>query len=267
MKLPEMSFSVGFKKAWQPAILSAGLLMAWSFSAEQAAAQTQRATGSTGGSSAPRNSSGSSFGGSSAPGLSGSLSGTGGTGGGFGGSALSGIGAGMSSFGQQQATGAAAGGFVGQNFGTGQFVGQANAAGGAQNGQRNAQGGANRGAVDRNISQMLNGGGMGGNFNNGGGMGGGGTSQQIPIRPQQRIAFDFPKPPANQLLMSAQTRFAKLSARQPQLAGLGISVSTDGVATLTGQVASENQKKLAEQLLRLEPGIRNVQNELQFPTP
>ncbi len=228
------------------------------------AQQMNRSSGSTtGGSSAPRASQASGFGGSSMPGMGGgggstqSAAGTG-----FGSTPLTGIGAGLSAFGQQ---GTGTGGFVGQNFGATNFVGQANAANGQGQNQRGNQNNQ-RGGVDRAIQQQLNGGGFGGQ-NNFGGQNGGGASQQIVIRPQQRIAFDFPKPVANQIILNTQARFNKLAYKQPALAGVQIAMNADGVAVLTGNVVSEDQRRLAEQLVRLEPGVRNVQNNLATTAP
>jgi len=227
------------------------------------AQQMNRSSGGMSGSSmssgsmAPRTTQASGFGGSSMPGMGGSTQSAAGTG--FGSTPLTGIGAGLTSFGQD-ATGT--GGFVGQNFGTGNFVGQANAANGQgqglnQRGNQNNQ----RGGVNRAVQQQLNGGGFGGQ-NNFGGQNGGGASQQIVIRPQQRIAFDFPKPAADQIIGNTRTRFSKLASRQPALAGVGIAMNAEGVAVLTGSVVSEDQRRLAEQLVRLEPGVRNVENNL-----
>jgi osmotically-inducible protein OsmY len=47
-----------------------------------------------------------------------------------------------------------------------------------------------------------------------------------------------------------------------QIKGLNVQVDDQGLATLTGQVESEAARRLAENLIRLEPGIRAVRNEL-----
>ncbi|MCA9080559.1 MAG: BON domain-containing protein, partial [Planctomycetaceae bacterium] len=42
-------------------------------------------------------------------------------------------------------------------------------------------------------------------------------------------------------------------------------VNAEGQATLRGQVADEDQRKLAAAYVRLEPGVRSVVNELSVP--
>ena len=66
-----------------------------------------------------------------------------------------------------------------------------------------------------------------------------------------------------------QTDFRHRMTRLPNLRVLpeqvGIDIaptSTGSVATLTGTVATERERKIVEQLLRLEPGIDSVRNEL-----
>lgn len=255
-------------KFWGGAILAAAALQLAPGESGICHAQQQSGGGrssggsaSTGRSTAPSANSASAFGGNTLAG-SGLSSGGGqsAAGTGFGSTPLTGIGAGMSSFGQQSGTG----GFVGQNFGTGGFVGQANA---GQTGQGANQRGGNNGGggVNRAVQQQLNGGGNGGqNF---GGAGGGGAAQQITIRPQQRIAFDFPKPVADRIEVNTRMRFDKISLKRPQLTGIDIAVNDAGEAVLTGKVSSENHRKLAEQLVRLEPGVRSITNNLETVSP
>ena len=47
--------------------------------------------------------------------------------------------------------------------------------------------------------------------------------------------------------------------------GKGITVSVDnGVVVLRGKVADEHDRDLAEAMIRLNPGVYNVRNELQI---
>lgn len=78
-------------------------------------------------------------------------------------------------------------------------------------------------------------------------------------RPQQRIAFTYPKANLAASQITLGQRFKKIS----QVAGVETAISDEGVATLTGSVASDDSRKLAEALTRLEPGVRSVVNELQ----
>ena len=86
-------------------------------------------------------------------------------------------------------------------------------------------------------------------------------------RPQyvSRIAFDYSPIPTAQIENSLQTQFAHSyagAASLPSAANVKIVVDGD-VVTMTGEVRSTVEMRLAEALVRLEPGVRQVRNELQ----
>ena len=84
------------------------------------------------------------------------------------------------------------------------------------------------------------------------------------VRPQQRIAFTYPRVNLTQTQVDMGDRLGRLAKVQ----GGSTVVSDEGVATLTGRVASEDDKRLAEAMARLEPGVRSVKNDLVvMPTP
>jgi osmotically-inducible protein OsmY len=87
----------------------------------------------------------------------------------------------------------------------------------------------------------------------------------VPIRAQQRIAFEYPKITAPAMQTQAQVRFNKLTANSPAMRGVTLAAEDGGVVVLKGQVASESAAKLAEKLVRLEPGVKSVRSELTFP--
>ncbi len=207
--------------------------------------------------------SGGSFGGLSASG-GGSLGGmAGGMGGGmggvsgnnFGGSrAGSGFGAnaggaGMGMMGQGQ------NGFVGRNN-AGQFVGMNNMTGGMQgmNGNRQMLNGGNRNLGGLNGMQ---------NFNQN--MGSQAQSQPIPLRAQQRIAFEYPRATAPVVTTQVQARFNKLSVGNPAMKGVTFESGANGSVVLRGEVASQSAARIAEKLARLEPGVKSVRSELTYP--
>lgn len=86
-----------------------------------------------------------------------------------------------------------------------------------------------------------------------------GNSSIKRARPQQRIAFTYPKSRLAETQVVVGERIGRLTG----VHGVGTSISDQGVVTLTGSVGSEDTKKLAEALVRLEPGVRSVQNEIQ----
>lgn len=151
-------------------------------------------------------------------------------------------------------------GFIGANNSANNFIGgagQAQQGGarqtGAQNRGGNARGG-NNGA--QNLLNLL--GGMGGGA-------GGQTSTAPVIRPRQKVAFDFPAPPAERLQTAVTRQVSFVSKTRPQFKDIQVTAGAAGEIVLTGSVASERDSRLAAKLARLEPGVRNVRNELTFP--
>ena len=205
---------------------------------------------------------------------SGSATGSGGAGmfsrGGQGGTG--GFGSGSTRPGAAQAPGVGnvtpfSGGFVGASDNMGRFVGN------QQTGQQNAQtaaGGLNRlnvgnrnrgGDINNRLNQSgLNQGqfGQGGNQNR--------NQARMTVRPAQRIAFEYPQPERAEVRTSLQTQFRRLSDRRPQLANVSIALDGGSEAVLRGQVVSEDARKLAEAVARLEPGVRSVRNEITVRT-
>ena len=79
-------------------------------------------------------------------------------------------------------------------------------------------------------------------------------------QPTLEIGFDLPNRTAK--LSSELTRHLQASPANRQ--GSRIAVSVEGrTAILRGEVASESDRTLAEQLVLFEPGISTVQNDLQ----
>jgi osmotically-inducible protein OsmY len=60
-----------------------------------------------------------------------------------------------------------------------------------------------------------------------------------------------------------ETRLNKMTVLKGS--NVNLSVNPEGELVLKGKVASAEQAKLAENMARLEPGVRSVRNELTFP--
>ncbi len=99
------------------------------------------------------------------------------------------------------------------------------------------------------------------NVPTGGGGQGSGTPRRIPV--SLRIAFDYPQqrtttsmvlPPGPVLNRIAQTR--------PEFRHVSVSVAGNGIATLTGYTPDASSRMLAANLVRLQPGVRRVDNQL-----
>ena len=86
------------------------------------------------------------------------------------------------------------------------------------------------------------------------------------IRPQQKVSFDVPKIPYEELNTTLNSRFERVT-RQPALRGVTVDLDADGVVVLRGEVATPSQKQLAANMVRLEPGVKKVRNELTLIEP
>lgn len=98
----------------------------------------------------------------------------------------------------------------------------------------------------------------------------GGTSSRAMIRPSLRLGFSAVTRPATAVNNSIGRRLQKLSGRlsqltetRPAFAGVSVAVADGGTVVLTGSVDSASARRLAENLTRMEPGVRTVKNELQ----
>lgn len=184
--------------------------------------------------------------------------GSGGTGG-MGSGGMGGMGqGGMGGMGGQQQ------GFLGANNNPNQFLGRGNAqqqGGMGQNGMMNQFGnnGGNRGGNRGNNLNTMNS--MLGNS----GMNSGMNRQQPVIRPRQKVAFDYPAPKTDTLHVTLKSQLDRISLRHPGMTNVLVSSESNGELVLRGAVKSEADAKRAVNLVRLEPGVRSVRNELTFP--
>ncbi|WP_437190909.1 BON domain-containing protein [Planctomicrobium sp. SH527] len=146
-------------------------------------------------------------------------------------------------------------GALGATIGTSGFVGRgdnANRFVGSQNATSNAR----RGSAANQFSLLQN---LVGNneFNQNG--------ANVPaqnIIPQMRLGFDVETRVIPELRMSIQENLVKLPAIGPRADGVVAHADNAGIVTLSGQVHSEHDRKLIETLVRMEPGVRAVRNEL-----
>jgi hypothetical protein len=86
------------------------------------------------------------------------------------------------------------------------------------------------------------------------------ASQQI--RPQVKLGFSTPMMPIQALQSTVQARVINLPALGDRMSGVTALADAQGTVTLSGQVASEDDRKLTEILVRMEPGVRTVKNDL-----
>lgn len=87
----------------------------------------------------------------------------------------------------------------------------------------------------------------------------------VSVQPTLSLGFDYAGPVVPNLTTKLTTR---LKTSPVATATLPVQVQVlDGTATLTGTVASDHERALAEQLLALEPGVRRVDNQLSVAPP
>jgi hypothetical protein len=116
-------------------------------------------------------------------------------------------------------------------------------------------------------------GGMGGAFGGGlgglGGLFGGGNpfnrsqQQQQPekqIRTRLRASIQVARPPASQVESKIESRWSSLPSH-PRFRNVEIEMQ-GRTAILNGEVASQEDRRIAELLLRLEPGVQSIENQL-----
>ncbi len=135
-------------------------------------------------------------------------------------------------------------GFVGRGDNAGRLIGQQNASQQGGNTNRTFQGVNNNTA--RNANQ---------NFNAQG-------NTQNTIRPVVRVAFRHRLRTTAVLNTTVRTRFRRLAVRQPRFRGVTVAMVEGRNIVLRGTVDSDASKVLAENIARMEPGIRSVRNEL-----
>lgn len=96
---------------------------------------------------------------------------------------------------------------------------------------------------------------FGGGFNNGNNQ-----SSQPAIRTRLRSAVQVAARTPSVVQRSAMMRFRNLATR-PELRGVGVRME-GRKAILTGQVGSERDRRMSELLMQLEPGVREIDNQL-----
>ncbi len=92
----------------------------------------------------------------------------------------------------------------------------------------------------------------------------GGNQQQEtpPVRITLNVGFSYPPPNEARLGLAIQDRLSRvLKRRFPSVEVTGRTV------TLRGTVSTAHERELAEQLVRLEPGVSVVQNDLVVQAP
>ncbi|HVT28141.1 MAG TPA: BON domain-containing protein [Lacipirellulaceae bacterium] len=207
------------------------------------------------------------FGSSGFGGFGSSGFGSSGFGSGFGGGFGSGLGGGFgnSGFGNSGFGGAGFGNGFGNSFGSGQYGGGENFVGRSPYSMQNAFGQTSRGA-NQFFSQMGRAFGQGMRSSRRQSSTNHNTEQQAqPMRVEVHVAFNVPTPPPTQLTSTIQTRLTRILADH-KMSPAALRMEGD-TAVITGVAASENERDLIGQLIAIEPGVRDVRNEMTVTAP
>lgn len=146
-------------------------------------------------------------------------------------------------------------GFVGNSQNSGRFVGS------QFSGQQQVQGGGNSGRNTFGSSASRGRGNTGRRTTTTNQRGRNSNTKRV--RPRLRVAFITQPRSMTTVKASLDTRFSKLLSRRTELAGVSISVGkVAGHLVLAGKVPNESALKKAAALVRMEPGVRKVDNQL-----
>jgi osmotically-inducible protein OsmY len=198
------------------------------------------------GGTSPFGGSSSSMGGFGQTGMGGGMSSMGGQMGGFGQTGSMGFGG----------TGQSGSNFVGRNTGTNnQFVGRS-----GQTGQQTSRSTASRRSTTGRQFQSRNTSADDVNENVGGESSNSRTRRIVV--PRYQIDFAFEQPTDVEVSASLRTTLDRFAKSNADLGPIQFDVENGREVVLRGEVESEQARRLAENLIRLEPGIRNVRNEL-----
>ncbi|MFO0978804.1 MAG: BON domain-containing protein [Planctomycetaceae bacterium] len=91
-----------------------------------------------------------------------------------------------------------------------------------------------------------------------------GTPRQV--KTALRIGFSFPNATSAQasgnLAAANQANLSRYVTTRPEFTGINVNMTPEGVAVLTGSTDSVEASRLAANLLRLQPGVRRIDNQL-----
>ncbi|SFI45581.1 BON domain-containing protein [Planctomicrobium piriforme] len=93
------------------------------------------------------------------------------------------------------------------------------------------------------------------------------ATQVLRIRPVLKLGFQMQSIPSSTLQSTVQTRLVALPNLGPRAASVTALADENGQVTLSGLVQSEDDRRLVETLVRMEPGVRNVRNDLKVNEP
>ena len=86
------------------------------------------------------------------------------------------------------------------------------------------------------------------------------------IRTVLAISFNYPTASMAQqtgrLASANSLSLVRFSSTRPELSGINVSLTSQGTAILTGALPTVESRRLAANLIRLQPGVRKVENQI-----
>ena len=89
-----------------------------------------------------------------------------------------------------------------------------------------------------------------------------GTPRRIPVT--LRLGFEVPPPRAVTLPAGSGTYLQRFLWVRPGLSGVNFLLDNEGIAKLTGYVSEESNRRLAANLIRLQPGVTRIRNNIEI---
>ena len=88
------------------------------------------------------------------------------------------------------------------------------------------------------------------------------ASTKTSFQPQLRVAIPIDSKRLATTRATTQTRIGKIIGQKPKYQDVHLAIDDQGQATIAGTVSSEADMRLIEQLVRLEPSISLIKNDL-----
>jgi hypothetical protein len=86
------------------------------------------------------------------------------------------------------------------------------------------------------------------------------------IKTTLRVGFVFPSAPqlasVGRMANANVASMNRFVAQRPDLAGINVDLNSSGVAVLTGSAVTEESRRLAANLMRIQPGVRKIDNQI-----
>ncbi len=86
------------------------------------------------------------------------------------------------------------------------------------------------------------------------------------VRTTISIGFSFPTATTAQstgrLSSANEVSLSRFAGLRPEFSGISVAMTSQGIAVLTGSTVSTESKRLAANLMRLQPGVRRVDNQV-----